>query len=220
MHYKASYSDNLGETNIELTSNTYADAWPMLRRIIFRKLPIDLNAQCLPLATAVLTRSYCGDVFEFAGIKIGSDYSEAIRTLLSPQANIVSVDGFNRTFSTGELDVMVSCAGKESPPPTQTSGAPLARIDWSGDFVDPATRSSAGFAFGSVQTNAAFFADPFSVSIAVGLLFGRDRCGHLFVAQPAADRRQYECVREALRIVGVTLHAAVEHDAPLLARAS
>lgn len=220
MHYKASYSDSLGETNIELTSNTYADAWPMLRRIIFRKLPIDLNAQCVPLATAVLTRSYCGDVFEFAGIKIGSDYAEAIRTLLSPQANIVSVDGFNRTFSTAELDVMVSRAGITAPPPLHNGGAPLARIDWSGDFVDTSTRSSAGYAFGSVQTNAALFADPFSVSVAVGLLFGRDRCGHLLVAQPATDRRQYECVREALRIVGITLHAAVEQDAAALARAS
>lgn len=220
MHYKASYDATLGETQVDLTSNNYSDAWPMLRRLVFRKMPIDLAAQCLPLAVAILTRSYCGDVFDFAGIKIGSDYADAIRTLLGPQANIVNVDGFNRTFSTAEVDIMVDRAGKAANPPQHSGTAPLARIDWSGDFVDANTRSSAGFAFGAVQTNAAFFADPFSVSVAVGLLFGRDRCGKLLVAQPAADRRQYEAVRELLRIVGITLEASFEQEAPALARAS
>jgi len=219
MHYKASYNETLGETHIDLTSNNYSDAWPMLRRLVFRKMPIDLGAQCLPLATAILTRSYCGDVFDFGGIRVGSDYADAIRTLL-PQANIVHVDGFNRTFSTAEVDVIVNRAGKTPASPQHAGNAPLARVDWSGDFVNAESRSSRGFAFGAVQTNAAFFADPFSVSVAVGLLFGRDRCGNLYVSHPPADRRLYETIREALRTVGITLEAMVEQDEPALAKAS
>lgn len=205
MRFNASYLETLGETRVELVSNTYSDAWPMLRRIVFRKLPIDLNAQSLPLAVAVLTRSYCGDMFEFGGMKIGSDYADAIRTLLGPQANIVNVDGFHRSFSTGEVDVMVGRAGKSAPSPAHVGSAPLARVDWSGDFVDAESRSSSGFAFGAVQTNAAFFADAFSVSVAVGLLFGRDRCATLHVTETPGETADVEVIREALRIVGVTL---------------
>jgi hypothetical protein len=220
MQYKASYFELLGETRIDLVSNAYSDAWPMLRRLTFRKMPIDLEAQCLPLATAILTRNYCGDVFEFAGVKIGSDYADAIRALLSPQTNVVNVDGFNRTFSTAEVDIVVNRAGKAATLPPNGGAAPLARVDWSGDFVDQQTRSSANFAFGAMQTNALYFADPFSVSVAVGLLFGRDRCGTLFVSPAATDRKQYEAVREALRIIGITLEAKVEEPAQVLAKAS
>ena len=219
MLYKASYLETLGETCIDLSSNAYSDAWPMLRRLVFRKIPIDRTAQCLPLACAILTRNNCGDSFDFAGIRVGSDYAEAIRTVLGSRTNIVNVDGFNRTFSTGEVDVIVNRAGTPPASPQHQARAPLARVDWSGDFVDPQTRSSAGFAFGAVQTNAAFFADPFSVSVAVGLLFGRDRCGNLHVAEPAIDARQYDTICEALRIIGVTLHGEVEQTTPAFARA-
>lgn len=219
MLYKASYFEPLGETRIELVANSHSDSWPMLRRLIFRKTPIDLGTQSLPLAAAILTRAYCGDVFEFAGIKIGSDYADAIRVLLPAQANVVNVDGFNRSFSTGEVDVAVNRAGKAATSESHAGNIPLARVDWSGDFVDVTTRNSAGFAFGTVQTNAALFADPFSVSVAVGLLHGRDRCGKLFVSPPATDRRHYDAVSQALRIVGVTLVASLEDTHPVLARA-
>ncbi len=104
MLYKASYFEPLGETRIELVANTHSDSWPMLRRLNFRKMPIDLATQSVPLATAILTHAYCGDVFEFAGLKIGSDYADAIRALLPAQANVINVDGFNRSFSTGEVE--------------------------------------------------------------------------------------------------------------------
>ncbi|MGV3490082.1 MAG: hypothetical protein ACO1OG_02060 [Devosia sp.] len=220
MQYKASFVEALGETQVELVSNAYSDAWPMLRRLTFRKMPIDLGSQCLPLATAILTRNYCGDVFEFEGIRIGTDYADAIRALLSPQANVINVDGFNRSFATAEVDVMVNRAGKSADQPQHTGTAPLARVDWNGDFVDPQTRSSANFAFGAVQTNAMYFADPFSVSVAVGLLFGRDKTGRLIVSPPAADKKQLETIRDALRIVGITLEATIAQQQPQFAKAS
>jgi hypothetical protein len=203
MRYSASFVGGLGETRIELASNTYADAYPMLRRLVFRKMPVDLKSQGLALAVAILTERYCGDVFEFSGIRVGSDYAEAIRTVLGEGTNIVNVDGMNRTFATGELDVVACNAAQPVPRVSGDGGTPLARIDWSGDFVDAETRSSSGFAFGAVQTNALYFADAFRVSVAVGLLFARDRCRTLHVPEGQTSRQG--ALVEALRIVGVRL---------------
>ena len=68
---------------------------------------------------------------------------------------------------------------------------PLARVEWSGDFVEPVSRTSIGFVFGSTQTNAGFFAKPFRVSIAVGLLFARDRCRNLCVRTDSAPPKEW-----------------------------
>lgn len=207
MLYRAEFDETTGETHIELSSNTFSDAWPMLKRLTFRKSAFDLKAQSVPLAAAVLTRSYCGDVFEFAGARIGSDYADAIQCLFSAKVNVLNVDGANRSFSAGEIDVAVGRAGSNRAAVPTSSRAPLVQIDWSGDFVDAQTRSSSGFAYGAVQTNAQFFADAFSVSVAIGLLVGRDRCGVLSVSPPAEKPEEFEITREALRIVGITLEA-------------
>jgi hypothetical protein len=213
MRYNASFAGNLGETRIELESNTYSDAYPMLRRLVFRKMPVDLKSQALALATAILTERYCGEVFEFSGVRVGSDYAEAIRTLLGERTNVVHVDGMNRAFSTGEIDVLSCRATDAMPRVTADGNTPLARVDWSGDFVDPETRSSSGFAFGNVQTNALYFADAFRVSVAIGLLFGRDRCRTLIVPAPGPHART-GAIAEALRIVGITLHTMALEAAP------
>lgn len=214
MLYKATLDDATGETHIELISNTFSDAWPMLKRISFRKATIDLKVQSLPLAAALLTRAYCGDVFEFEGVRIGSDYADAIQCLFSSRVNVLNVDGAHRSFSTGEIDFDVCRAGQRSTLPRSPGRVPLVPIDWSGDFVDQQTRSSLGFAYGGVQTNAQFFADDFSVSVAIGLLMARDRCATLTVAPPAKSAQDLKAVHEALRIVGVALEAspAAAHD--------
>jgi hypothetical protein len=81
-------------------------------------------------------------------------------------------------------------------------------VNWSGDFVETAKRTSAGFQYGSVQTNAQFFADAFSVSVAVGILAGRDRCGTLHVPGATDCPKDHRALAEALRIVGIQLAAA------------
>ena len=217
MLYKATQVEALGETRIDLASNCYSDAWPLLRRLTFRKARIDLTSQSLPLACAVLTKDYCGDLFEFPGIKIGSDYADAIGLLLGPGVNVAGVDGFSRGLSSGEFDVITSRAGTPIGAAVGRDSTPLIQVDWSGDFVDASTRSSRGFVFGTIQTNAGLFADTFSVSVALGLLAGRDRCRTLYVAEPALSRDQYEMIREALRIVGVTLDASIAQDEPMRA---
>lgn len=216
MRYTPSFAESLGETRIELASNSYSDSYPLLSRITFRKLAVDLKSQALALAAAILTDRQCGDVFEFSGVRVGSDYAEAIRTVLGDATNIINVDGMNRAFSTGEIDVAAFNASKPLSVAAQ-GNTPLTRIDWSGDFVDVETRSSNGFSLGAVQTNALYLADAFRVSVAVGLLVGRDRCRRLYVAVPENESafRRHRSVVEALRIVGVTLElVAARTSAP------
>jgi hypothetical protein len=125
--------------------------------------------------------------------------------VLGEGTNIVNVDGMNRTFASGELDVVAHRASEPVPAASPEGTTPLTRIDWSGDFVDAETRTSAGFAFGAVQTNALYFADAFRVSVAVGLLFARDRCRTLYAPAPERQTARHTALVEALRIVGVTL---------------
>ncbi len=205
MRYSGSFAGTLGETRIELSANNYSDAFPLLRRLIFRKMPIDLRSQGLALACAVLTDKYCGDIFEFADIKIGNDYAEAIRTIVGRQLNILNVDGLNRSLSSGELDVWAGEAGRSNREAQPFDNIPMACVEWSGDFVNSASHSSKGFVFGATQTNAAFFAHPLRVSIAVGLLFGRDRCRNLYVPADNTPAKEQDKIREALKIVGVSL---------------
>jgi hypothetical protein len=121
---------------------------------------------------------------------------------------VANVDGMNRTITPGEVDVYAAAAS--DPPPDQASlrpgpATPLLRTDWSGDFVDTVSRRSDGFAFGAWHTNAAYFAEPVIVSVAIGLLLGRDRIRTLFVPEPADPVPGLSAVVSGLRIVGVDL---------------
>jgi hypothetical protein len=57
--------------------------------------------------------------------------------------------------------------------------------------------------FGTIQTNAGFFADATRVSIALGLLVGRDRCRNLYVTAETDDG--LDDLARALQVIGVTL---------------
>ncbi len=206
MRYATNYSSALGEVRIDLVSNCYTDSFPLLRRLLFRKLPIDLKSSSTALAVAILTGDYCGELFDFGSVKLASDYAEAVRQLLGDGVNVMNVDGMARTLSGGEIDVVVQRAGEPFHELPTSGRVPVARVDWSGDFVALETRSSAGFTFGKVQTNAAFFADPFRVSVDVGLLFAPDRCRRLLVQAPA-NAADAKAVRAALSIVGISLEA-------------
>ena len=209
MKAEASFDPVLGETRVALTSNCYTDALPMLPAIILRQEEIDLGSQSLALATALLIADHCGEVFEFAGMRIGADYADAMRMILRPGVNINAVDGHVRTISTGEIDLVCNKAraDRSAPaPPRLPDAVPLMRLDWSGDFVFPETRSSAQHAFGQVHTNAQFFADETRVSIALGLLHGRDRIRNLYV-QSGGENKPVDLDRigAALALVAVEL---------------
>lgn len=215
MRYTATYNAALGETCVELTSNCYTDAFPLLSRIIFRQQEIDLKSQSLALACAILTAPFCGEVFDFDGIKIGGDYAEAIRMVLRPGTNINGVDGGFRTISAGEVDVICNKARSEfggSLVRHQRDTVPLICLTWSCDFVSPVTRTSASFAFGQIHTNAQFFADEATVSIALALLQGRDRLRNIHIEQfDASDSPNLPVVANSLATVAIgldCLHAA------------
>lgn len=209
MRFVPGVDGELGETRIEVVSNCYTDALPLLRHLRLRGTEIDLKTQSLPLACAVLMRRYCGDQFEYQGLKIGGDSAEAIGTVLARPVGIANVDGINRTISTGEIDILCRPAADfeaESALARPGGTTPVAAIDWSGDFVDRRTRRSTGFAFGRYHTNAAFFADEVLVSIAIGLIHGRDRVRTLHVPlPPGGTATDYEPIVAGLRIAGITL---------------
>ena len=211
MKYVATYAEDIGEARIELQSNSYSDAFPMLRRILLRKIAVDFTSPTTAVATAILTARYCGEVFDFPGVRIGGDYADALRIILGERTNVLGVDGMMRTLTTGELDITVGEApgGPRLEPADST---PLLNVDWSGDFVDPRTRSSKGFVFGGIQTNALFFADTTRVSIAMALLAGRERCRNIHVI--ASSDAGLETIVRALQVIGVTLVLIPETPTP------
>lgn len=219
MQFVGSFDATLGETHIEIASNCDTDSLPLLRRLQFRGPGVDLAARSLPLALAILTRDYCGDQFELQGHKISSDYAQAIMRVLGRPVGIANVDGATRTISTGEIDVHARRVSDPVPEFTLRPDAiPFEAIDWAGDFVDPATRRSSGFAFGRYHTNAAYFAEQTLVSIAIGLIHGRDNLRRMTVPlPPGKNRSDYEPIIAGLRITGVTLELdemATEAEAP------
>lgn len=192
MRYQATHNPALGEIRVEMTSNCYTDALPLVSTLIFRQAEFDLKSQSLALACAILTADYCGEVFEFVDMKIGGDYAEAIRMVLRPGVNINGVDGHYRTISTGDLDVVCEKARADGRAPMARrpqDTVPLTRLDWSGDFVARGTRNSSNHAFGQLHTNAELFVSPATVSIVLGLLQGRDRVRNIYVERPANDER-------------------------------
>jgi hypothetical protein len=205
MRYAASFLSALGEARIEFSSNCYTDAYPMLSTLTVRKLPVDLHAPTLALAAAILSADLCGNIFDFAGVRLGEDFAEAVGIVLGGDVSVLNVDGLGRTLATAEQDIVVGRAGHPMPSMSPVAGAPAVRLEWSGDFVDTRTASSAGFFFGGIQTNALYFADEARVSVAMALLFGRERCRDIIVAADAATRRSLAPVAEALRVVGISL---------------
>jgi len=208
MRYAASFLGSVGETRIEFTSNCYTDAYPMLSTLTVRKLPVDLHAPTLALAMAIVSADLCGSVFDFAGVRLGDDFAEAIRIVLGRDVTVLNVDGLGRSLATAEQDLVVGRAGRAFPTITPARGMPVARVEWSGDFVDTQAASSTGFFFGGIQTNALYFTNEARVSVAMALLFGRERCRDIAIAADAATRKSLIPVAEALRVVGISLVAS------------
>jgi hypothetical protein len=209
MRFTATTDATIGETRIDFVSNCYSDAFPLLRYISFRKQDLDLKSQSLPLACAILAAPYCGDIFEFTGLKIGTEYAEAIREILGGRTAVMNIDGLHRTISAGEVDVVSECASDIScySETLRLSGSvPVTRVDWSGDFVDRKSQRSTGFAFGTYQTNAEYFVDRTAVSVAIALLHARDKGRNIYVpVRSPEEGRAMRPLQRALRIVGLLL---------------
>ena len=207
MRYTPVIDARLGEVRIEIAADCYTDALPLLRHLQIRRLPVDLSCQSIALACALLTGERIGDHFEFAGMKIGGDYAEAIERVIGRRVVVAGVDGFDRTISSGDVDIHCAPAAARSDVPDVRSATPIpfTNITWSGDFVARPSRRSTGFALGDYHTNAGLFADPTVVSIAIGLIHGRDRCRTLWVPATEGSSSRMDAITAALRIVGVTL---------------
>jgi len=220
MKYQVTVDEALGETRVALSSNCYTDAFPLVNTLILRKQDIDTRSQALPLAVALLTAPYCGEIFEFEGIRIGNDYAEAIRRVIGRDVTVLGVDGMHRKTSTGEVDIQcekASAGSRSRPAARPEDSVPLARVDWSGDPVDRATRNSSDSAQGAIHTNAALFADETTVSVAIALLYGRDSVRTIYVPGVEGGDAVVERIARALRPVSVGVDAVWEEPAPSLA---
>jgi hypothetical protein len=209
MRCSASVNADLGETAVLLASNCYTDSMPLLQRIVFRKQPICTTSQSFPLAAALLIAGYCGEHFEFTDTKIGNDYAEAIRLVLGANTNISTVNAHHRTLSTRELDIFSSKSEfglADGFRQNALSDAPLSKVNWSGDFVDPRLQSSRGHHVGMYFTNANYFADNTTVSVALALIHGLDRLRIIYVPAPARTASDWHVkIAEALQIVSISL---------------
>lgn len=207
MKYQVNSDPALGETRVVMTSNCYTDAFPLVNTLIFRKQEIDDRSQSLPLAVALLTAKYCGDVFEFEGIRIGNDYADAIRRVIGHDVKVSGVDGMLRKISSGEIDIQCEKASSKVRTPAAQrpeDAIPLTRIDWSGDPVDRSLRNSSQSAQGAIHTNAALVADETMVSIAVAMLHGRDAVRTIYVPAPD-DEAALASISRALRPVSISV---------------
>ncbi len=205
----ASVNADFGETAVVLASNCYTDLMPLLQRIIFRKQPICTTTQSFPLASALLIAGYCGEHFEFADTKIGNDYAEAIRLVLGTNTNISTVNAYHRSLSTRELDIFSSkpeVGLANDSRQNVLSDVPLSKVNWSGDFVNTRLQSSRGHHVGMYFTNAEYFADSTTVSIALALIHGLDRTRIIYVPAPARTASDWHRkIADALQIVSISL---------------
>jgi len=186
MKFTIETNEPLGETRVVMTSNCYTDAFPLVNSIILRKQDIDTKQQILPVAVALLVANYCGEVFEFEGIRIGNDHADAIRRIIGRDVSVLNVDGMQRTVSTGEIDIQCEKATgrmpvREALRPDDTT--PFLKLDWSGDPVSIYSRNSWNSAQGMIHTNAALFADDVTVSVAMALIYGRGAVRTIHVAE-------------------------------------
>jgi hypothetical protein len=207
MQFAASIDSVRSLTQISLRESCHTDTFPLTMNLFVANAEFDVRAGAFALGLAVLTRSYCGETASFPG-PIGLEYARAIQVAVPQLLEVGTVNGFDRSLTTGDLDVVCFQARRERPKWTPTDGAAPMSIDWTGDVVDRAQRSSTGFHLGRYFTNFELVSDETTASIAIGLMHAGALCRNLVVPSPRDMPRDVERLREALSIVGITLHLA------------
>lgn len=207
MRYAVSFDSLTETTRIELSANCFLDSMPLVSTITIHNADADLGGPEIALAAAILTRDYCGDVFEVDGLAITPDLAEAIRIILPQTPNVAPINGMHRALWAGTVEVAVSEAGAafDAARTASSSGLPVMQVDWSGDFVDRETRSGAGHRYGRYVTNAGLVADPVEVSIAIALLHAGPQCRTIRVPVSGRDPARYRPIAEALSVVAIGL---------------
>lgn len=189
-------------TAIDISGNCFTDTLPLVPRAIFYNAEFNADGPEMALAAAVLTRRTCGEVFEMVGVKLPLDVAGAVRAMVPQAVNVLPVDGMNCALATGEMSLACMEASQPRLPPP----GPALQIDWSGDFVERATRRGSNFRYGRYFTNAALLADQVEVSIAIGLLHAGMKCGQLHVPlPPGVLPGRYADIVAALRLVAIDL---------------
>lgn len=183
----------------EMDCNT--DGLPLMPRVVFWGVQTDPTSAMAALAAACVFHKYCGDQVDFPGVKLGSNHSFALRTLIGSDVNVSPVHGAHNTLTELTIDMMVH--PQSAPLPQMTDSRRAARqIAWGGDFVDATTRSSSEVPVAPVHTNARLVADDLYISAAIGLLAGAGRLRNLYLSAEAAQPKAQKLHR-ALAEAGV-----------------
>jgi hypothetical protein len=169
------YDAAASRLTLEFSASRFDDAIPLVDKVFFEGLRHWPAPPAITLASAILLRRHCGSMLEMqVSEALGLDVLDAVRVILGEPVVISPLDPGNRELSVRRIDVNV----RGSNPQNWNSASNFAAGDtvltadllWSGDFVDPRTRSSAGQLLAPVITNAALVAPAGEVSVAAALL--------------------------------------------------
>jgi hypothetical protein len=199
------YDAAASRLTIEFSASRFDDAVPLVDRVFFEGLRHWPSPPAITLASAILLRRHCGSMLEMqVSEALGLDVLDAVRVVLGEPVVISPLDPGNRELSVRRIDVNV----RGSNPKTWNSASLFAADDtvltadllWSGDFVDPTTRSSAGQLLAPVITNAALVAPAGEVSVAAALLLHGLNIRRICIGD---DLPLAASVPEGLELVGI-----------------
>jgi hypothetical protein len=211
MRVEITQEPTLGRLTVAMRENCHGDSSPPVDAIRFDGFHESIAPDPAALAAAVIASEWTGEVLDFGPAALSVDAAEAVRLIARDARLVTPIDGYRRNLCEGHLDVLVAPAPMAG---SVLSAAPEARVltrlvTWSGEFVSPLTRSSAGYVAGEVSTNADVLLSAWETSICLGLLFGGARLRSIVTPRPDLRHgRDYERFVEALRIIGVQLRSA------------
>ena len=169
------YDAAASRLTLQFIASRYDDAVPLVDTVFFEGLRHWPSPPAVALASAILLRKHCGSMLELqVSEALGLDVLDAVRVIQGEPVVVSPLDPGNRELSVRRIDVNVRGSNPKSWDSAShfTAGDTVLTADllWSGDFVDTATRSSAGQLLGPVITNAALVAPAGEVSVAAALL--------------------------------------------------
>jgi hypothetical protein len=193
---------------VQATENCDTDGGPLVRQVFFRNFRSALDPEFGAVAAAVLFGSHCGSIVTFDGA-ISIDAARAIRRIVADVEELEPVNGTRRDISQGVASVVVGepralFGGVKR----DHIGKATHVVSWSGDFVEPGQRDSAGYVGGKMFTNALLVAGSTAISSALALLVGGRSTHLIHIPAPAlTEETDFTRVSEGLEFIGVKLRA-------------
>ena len=193
---------------VSATENCDTDGGPLVRQIFFRNFQSRLDPEFGAIAAAMLFGSHCGSMMAF-DTAVSIDAARAIRRIVTDVEELEPINGTRREISQGVASVVVgeprSLYGTLK---RDHIGKATHVVSWSGDFVEPGGRNSAGYVGGKIFTNALLVAGSTAISGALALLVGGRDTHVIHIPAPApTEESDFTRISEGLEFIGVKLRA-------------